>query len=156
MCWKHVVAWNKLIVKQKFCVSSWLITEIKKNFPTCFGLRPSSVSLHQSLAKFIFRLRFGKNRVVICYALVWQRVMGMVCVLFAVLSVKYGVCTVRCGECEVWCVYCSLWWVWSMLCVLFAVLSATHTQHSEQYTHHTYDMLPHHRITYNDVVFTES
>jgi len=31
-----------------------------------------------------------------------------------------------------------------------------HTQHSAQYTHHTYDMLPHHRITYNDVVFTES
>jgi len=28
----------------------------------------------------------------------------------------------------------------------------TRTQHSEQYTHHTYDMLPHHCITYNDVV----
>ena len=28
MCSKHVEAWNKLIVKQKFCVSSWLITEI--------------------------------------------------------------------------------------------------------------------------------
>jgi len=27
------------------------------------------------------------------------------------------------------------------------------TQHSEQYTYHTCDMLPHHRITYNDVVF---
>ena len=27
------------------------------------------------------------------------------------------------------------------------------TQHNEQYTHHTYDMLPHHRITYNDVIF---
>ena len=32
------------------------------------------------------------------------------------------------------------------------VLSAT--QHSEQYTHPNYDMLPHHRITYNDVVFS--
>jgi len=30
MCSKHVEAWNKLIVKQKFCTSSWLITEIKK------------------------------------------------------------------------------------------------------------------------------
>jgi len=29
MCSKHVEAWNKPIVKQKFCVSSWLITEIK-------------------------------------------------------------------------------------------------------------------------------
>ena len=28
MCSKHVAAWNKLIVKQKFCASSWLITEI--------------------------------------------------------------------------------------------------------------------------------
>ena len=28
MCSKHVGAWNKLIVKQKICVSSWLITEI--------------------------------------------------------------------------------------------------------------------------------
>jgi len=28
MCSKHVEAWNKLIVKQKFCASSCLITEI--------------------------------------------------------------------------------------------------------------------------------
>ena len=27
MCSKHVEAWNKLIVKQKFCASSWSITE---------------------------------------------------------------------------------------------------------------------------------
>jgi len=58
-------------------------------------------------------LEFGKNYVVICYVVVWQHVIGMVCVPFAVLS---------------------------------------RTQHSEQYTHHTYDMLPHHCITY-DVVF---
>ena len=30
MCSKHVEAWNKLIVKQKFFASNWLITEIKK------------------------------------------------------------------------------------------------------------------------------
>ena len=29
MCSKHLEAWNKLIVKQKFCTSSLLITEIK-------------------------------------------------------------------------------------------------------------------------------
>ena len=29
MCSKHVEAWNKLIAKQKFCASSWLITEMK-------------------------------------------------------------------------------------------------------------------------------
>ena len=28
MCSKHVEAWNKHIVKQKFCASGWLITEI--------------------------------------------------------------------------------------------------------------------------------
>ena len=28
------------------------------------------------------------------------------------------------------------------------------TQRSAQYTHHVYDMLPHHSITYKDVVFT--
>ena len=28
MCLKHVEAWNKLIVKQKFCASSWLIIKI--------------------------------------------------------------------------------------------------------------------------------
>jgi len=44
------------------------------------------------------------------------------------------------------------------LCVLFAVLGATgnqqsRTQHNEQYTHRTYDMVPHHRITYNEVDF---
>jgi len=32
MCSKHVEAWNKLIVKQKFCVSSWLIIEINVDF----------------------------------------------------------------------------------------------------------------------------
>ena len=29
-CSKHVETWNKLIVKQKFCASSWLITKINK------------------------------------------------------------------------------------------------------------------------------
>jgi len=45
-----------------------------------------------------------------CYAVVWQRVIGMVCVLCAVLSAVlcggvaachgYGVCAVRCVECD--------------------------------------------------------
>jgi len=32
MCSKLVESWNKLIVKQKFCASNWLITEIKPLF----------------------------------------------------------------------------------------------------------------------------
>ena len=39
---KHVEAWNKRIVKQTFCASSWLITEI--NIPTYFD---GSQSHHQ-------------------------------------------------------------------------------------------------------------
>ena len=59
----------------------------------------------------------------------WQHVIRMVCVLAA--CHRYGVCTVRCVEYD-------------------------RTQHSAQFTHHTFGMLPHHRMTYNDVVFTES
>jgi len=44
---------------------------------------------------------------------------------------RYGVCTVRCVE-------------------------RHRTQHYEQYTHHNYDMLPHHPITYNDVIFLQN
>jgi hypothetical protein len=96
MCSKHVEVWNKLNLKQKFCASNWLSTEINilrctvsktsKFAPTCFGLGQSSGSLNYNIAKVIFRLRFGKNYVVICYAVVWQRVIGMVCVMCAVLS----------------------------------------------------------------------
>ena len=32
MCSKHVEAWNKLIIKQRICASSWLITEINVLF----------------------------------------------------------------------------------------------------------------------------
>jgi len=41
---------------------------------------------------------------------------------------RYGVCTVHCVEWEL-----------------------SGTQHSAQYTHYTYEKLPHHLITYNDV-----
>jgi len=46
MCSKHVEAWNKLIVKQKYFASSWLITETTNS--TCFGrcFRPSSGAYH--------------------------------------------------------------------------------------------------------------
>ena len=77
ICSKHVEAWNKLIVKQTFCASSWLITEINilrctvsktsKFAPTCFGLWPLTGSIHNSLAKVIFRLKFSKN-----YVAIWQ------------------------------------------------------------------------------------
>jgi len=48
MCSKHVEAWNKLIVKQKFCASSWLINEIRITHVICTILyhlqtRPSTL-----------------------------------------------------------------------------------------------------------------
>ena len=44
MCSKHVEAWNKLIVKQKFCASSWLITEI--NILRCTVSKTSKFLYH--------------------------------------------------------------------------------------------------------------
>jgi len=46
MCSKHVEAWNKLLVKQNFCASSWLITETKKN--TCWFNTASSRNLSRN------------------------------------------------------------------------------------------------------------
>jgi len=46
---------------------------------------------------------------------------------------RYGECADRCVECD-----------------------ESRTQHSDQHTHHTYDMLPHDHITCNDAVFTDS
>ena len=43
MCSKNVEAWNKLIVKQKFCVSSWLITEI--NILRCTVSKTSKIQV---------------------------------------------------------------------------------------------------------------
>jgi len=44
MCSKHIEAWNKLIVKQKCCASSWLITEI--NTLNACSLYPIAVWQH--------------------------------------------------------------------------------------------------------------
>jgi len=48
MCSKHVEAWNKLIVKRKFCASSWLITEI--NILSCTVSKTS-----KSVILYLFR-----------------------------------------------------------------------------------------------------
>ena len=74
------------------------------------------MSLHYSLAKVIFRLKFGKklSRYMLCGGVaachrygvctvwwVWQRVIGLVCVLCGGVAAchRYGVCTVRwCGS----------------------------------------------------------
>ena len=51
---KHVEAWNKLTVKQKFCASSWLITEI--NILRSTVSKTSKIPLHvSSTIVLIFR-----------------------------------------------------------------------------------------------------
>jgi len=54
MCSKHVEAWNKLIVKQKFCASSWLITEINSIVLYKFAkLREANISLVMSVRLYV-------------------------------------------------------------------------------------------------------
>jgi len=54
MCSKHVEAWNKLVVKQKFCASSWLITEI--NILRCTVSKTSKKKVLP-----VFHLRFTQK-----------------------------------------------------------------------------------------------
>jgi len=51
MCSKHVEAWNKLILKQKFSALSWVITEINVQF---YFKNKSEKSVH--LVGFIIRI----------------------------------------------------------------------------------------------------
>jgi len=56
MCSKHVETWNKLIVKQKFCASSWFITEINVQFMFSFIISQKSVwSLDSNIGLRIYR-----------------------------------------------------------------------------------------------------
>jgi len=54
MCSKHVEARNKLIVKQKICATSWLITEINIGAASrlYYGI---NVQLHTSQKKKLYR-----------------------------------------------------------------------------------------------------
>jgi len=54
MCSKHVEAWNKRIVKQNVCASSWLITEI--NILRC------TVSKTSKLSCVVKRYKLDKNK----------------------------------------------------------------------------------------------
>ena len=49
-CSKHIEAWNKLIVKQKFCVSRWLITEI--NNILCLWFRASLIYINNCPTRY--------------------------------------------------------------------------------------------------------
>ena len=56
MCSKHVEAWNKLIVKQKFCASSWLITEtniLRCTVSKTSKTEPLSITGHLSILSIL-------------------------------------------------------------------------------------------------------
>ena len=57
MCSKHVEAWNKLNVKQKFCVSSWLTTEVNNCICLirCYILR--SIKLQGDIVKIVLFMK---------------------------------------------------------------------------------------------------
>jgi len=58
MCSKHVEAWNKLLVKQKFCTSSWLITKI--NILRCRSAKRQN--LEKPVEKIQVSLKSEKNK----------------------------------------------------------------------------------------------
>jgi len=66
MCSKHVEAWNKLIAKQKFCESIWLITEI--NFPLNF---PVYKHRFRFTCVVVFQWRFISYCIFIAYT-IWE------------------------------------------------------------------------------------
>jgi len=64
MCSKHLEAWNKLIVKQKFCASSWLITEIKK-YVAQYTLRHCTNRLTAHIPLYLHAYYSGMSQVVL-------------------------------------------------------------------------------------------
>ena len=54
MCSKHVEAWNKLIIKQIVCASSWLITEINIFWDARLAKRQKKLLLQFYLSYIIF------------------------------------------------------------------------------------------------------
>ena len=74
MCSKHVEAWNILIVKQKCCVSRWLITETEIIYVCIFCM------LLFNFAYYIFFLTL------IC----------SYCYVFSILSIVYCVTKIKC------------------------------------------------------------
>ena len=95
---KHVEAWNNLIVKQKFCASSWLITEIN--------------TLRCTVSKTSKR----------CHPVC----LGQCCVRAESVHAPWGeVVLGRCWSCGV--VFCCLWWGLSVTpvccCVCVDILS---------------------------------
>jgi len=101
MCSKHVVAWNKLIVKQKSCASSWLISEIKNfllytiKIVYCQGdvFRPLLGHLqalweHRSKSYLYFICIVGSQMLTDCVIWMWNAIVCVYWNLCGCLSIK--------------------------------------------------------------------
>ena len=79
MCSKHVEAWNKLIVKQRFCASSWLITEI--NIKSIVLIQRVSFIVSPSKAALTQRKRLPSLGHTVTPAVLLETIKGTLCVV---------------------------------------------------------------------------
>ena len=71
MCSKHVEAWNKFIVKQKFCAWSWLITEI--NILRCTVSKTSKFDPIYSYLRCLLSVKIKKYCQCVNHKRMWGR-----------------------------------------------------------------------------------
>jgi len=84
VCSKHVEAWNKPIVKQKFCASSCSITDIKKSFIVLFShsWRRQYLRLWWS---YLLTIRSHNVARITDLHITWQRGLALLLLLLGVL-----------------------------------------------------------------------
>jgi len=87
MCSKHIEAWNKLTVKQKFYASSWLITEIINS--TSFGqfLCPPSGIFHCTHSNVICHTGLLTWTIAVCTvrnSWLWTEELSLVCFIIRI------------------------------------------------------------------------
>jgi len=133
MCSKHVGAWNKLILKQKFCASSWLITEINilrctvnktsklyfiynKNcvlsgrFVSIF-MRSSSGPLRKQIQElFIFQSIVGSQMLTYCVAWFWNFMLAWLGITSLRGIAYWNGCSRNILEAWILC-SCTAWWI---------------------------------------------
>ena len=106
MCSKHVEAWNKLIVKQTFCASSWLITKI--NILRCTASKTS------------------KNGV--CYYLYCS------CLLVVPLDVRFQTNVLRQPHRFIFCLFRPIFYVVNKYFLMKELITVKYTNRKEKET----------------------
>ena len=130
MCSKQVEAWNKLIVKQNFCASSWLITEINNASIAWHFFHVIITENHKLLSTWFIATRSKHSMssvlcvcvcVCVCmYVYVCVCVCVCVCVYVYVCVCMYvGMCMCVC-VCMCMCVYMCVY-VYVCVCIYVCV-----------------------------------